>query len=496
MHLAFCQSEADPTRRGRREAIAAPRGNTKTTFKLKMKTIHAIVYGYESYILILGHAAPDATEKVTQISEELEGNARLIQVYGALAPVRGQGQWGKKAFTTQNGVRVLGRSKGQAIRGTSHGADRPTLIICDDVESPDEVLSPEQRLKTRNWFYKDVSKCGQVNGSTNITVIGTCLHPDSLLSELLRSPGYEASKYQAIISYATRQDLWEHWQSLYTNLSNPNRHTDAKAFYQANEVAMLEGTEVLWPQGEPYEYLMRLRVDEGVASFQSEKQNDPFDPERQLFDLSRINRFRVQFEDGRFQSIHWLDGSNKIVLRDRLKVVAFHDPAMGKKAGKTSEPDFAAIVVVAKDPDGYLYCLDAYIKRDPLSQQIENAYQLHAKWGFEMLYFEDNGFQSQIKGLYKEQNNLRPEEFIRVKGKTNTDNKHKRISTLEPNITYGWLLFAESLNPQLLDQLRQFPTGYDDGPDALQGAVSKLQHRNDKIRNQEGPEGLMPAPWL
>lgn len=496
MHLVFCQSEADPARRGRREAIAAPRSNSKTTFKLKMKAIHAIAYGYESYILILGHAAPDATEKVTQILEELEGNQRLIQVYGTLAPVRGQGTWGKKAFTTQNGVRVVGRSKGQAIRGTSHGADRPTLIICDDVESPDEVLSPEQRLKTRNWFFKDVSKCGQVNGSTNITVIGTCLHPESLLSELLRSPGYEASKYQAIISYASRQDLWEEWQALYTNLSNHNRHADAKAFYKRNEGAMLEGTQVLWPEGEPYEYLMRLRVDEGVASFQSEKQNDPFDPERQLFDLSRIQRFQITFDEGRFQAIHWLDGSHKMIPRDQLKVVAFHDPALGKKAGQNSEPDFAAIVVVAKDADGYLYCLDAYIKRDSLSQQIENAYQLKAKWDFDLLYFEDNGFQSEIKNLYKEQNNLRPDEFIRVKGETHTDNKYKRISTLEPTITYGWLLFADTLNPQLLDQLRQFPTGYDDGPDALQGAVSKLQHRNDKVRNMEEPEGRMRTPWL
>lgn len=496
MHRAFCASEADPGKRGRREAIAAPRGNAKTTFKLKIKAIHAIVYGYESYILILGHAAPDATEKVTQILEELENNPRLLQVFGSLAPLRGQGQWGKKAFITQNGVKVVGRSKGQAIRGTSHGAERPTLIICDDVESPDEVLSPEQRLKTRNWFFKDVSKCGQVNGTTNITVIGTCLHPDSLLSELLRSPGYEASKYQAIISYATRQDLWEQWQTLYTNLSNPNRHAEAQAFYQDHEAAMLEGTEVLWPEGEPYEYLMRLRVDEGVASFQSEKQNDPFDPERQLFDLSRIQRIRASFEAEQFQAIHYLDGSNKIIPRYQLKVIAFHDPALGKKAGQSSEPDFAAIVVVAKDLDGYLYCLEAYIKRDPLSQQIENAYQLHAKWGLEALYFEDNGFQSQIKNLYKEQNNLRPHEFIRVKGETNTENKYKRISTLEPTIAYGWLLFSETLNPQLLDQLRQFPTGYDDGPDALQGAVSKLQHRTDKIRNQETPESLYKAPWF
>jgi hypothetical protein len=374
MHRDFCEAESDPARRGRREAIAAPRGNAKTTFKLKMKAIHAIVYGYESYILVLGHSAPNAVEKVSEILDELSANRRLIEIYGALAPERGKrgkGVWGKKSFVTQNGVRVVARSKGQEIRGTTHGADRPTLIILDDVESPQEVLSPEQRLKTRNWFFKDVSKCGQIDGSTNITLIGTCLHPDSLLSELLRSPGYDGHKYQSVISYASNQALWEAWQGIYTDLSNPKRHVDAKAFYQANEAAMLEGTQVLWPEGEPYEALMRLRIDEGVASFQSEKQNDPYDPDRQLFDLSRSKRFRVSFADGRFHAVHWLDGSNKTILRDQLEVAAFHDPAVGKKPGQNSEPDYAAIVVVAKDRDGYLYCLDAYIKRDPLSKQLD-----------------------------------------------------------------------------------------------------------------------------
>lgn len=488
MHRDFCEAEEDPARRGRREAIAAPRGNAKTTFKLKIKAIHAIVYGYESYILVLGHSAPNAVEKVSEILDELSANPRLIQVYGALAPERGKhgkGVWGKKSFVTQNGVKVVGRSKGQAIRGTTHGADRPTLIILDDVESPNEVLSPEQRLKTRHWFFKDIAKCGQIDGSTNIVMIGTCLHPDSLLSELLRSPGYNSHKYQSVISYASNQALWEQWQGMYTDLSNSQRHVNAQAFYQANEAAMLEGSQVLWPDGEPYEALMRLRIDEGIASFQSEKQNDPYDPERQLFDLSRIKRFRVSFEGGRFHAIHWLDGSNKTIFRDTLETVAaFHDPAVGKKAGQHTEPDYAAIVVVAKDQDGYLYCLDAYIKRDPLSKQLENAYHLHAKWQLDCMYVEDNGFQEDIKRLYKEQNNLRPSEYLRVKGVTQTENKFKRISTLEPALTYGWLLFADTMNPMLLDQLRQFPTGYDDGPDALQGVVGKLQRRSDPIRNR------------
>lgn len=487
MHLDFCRDETEPEKRGRREATAAPRANAKTTFKLLIQAIHAIVYGIESFILVLAHSAPEAEEKVRSILDELENNPRLIRVYGQLAPVRGKyvgsARWGKKKFVTQNGVMVMAKSRGQQIRGIKHGADRPSLIICDDVESPDGVLSPEQRLKTRNWFYKDVLKCGQIDGSTNITVIGTCLHPESLLSELLQSPGFKARRYQSVLSYAQRQDLWEEWRRIYTDLSNLNRQEEARNYFEANRTEMLEGASVLWPEAEPYEYLMRLRVDEGVASFQSEKQNDPFDPERQLFDMRQARRFQVVHQEETFH-IRWLDGSKKKIARSQIvNIVAFHDPALGKKPGQVTEPDYAAIVVVAKDRDGYLYCLDAYIEKDPPSRQIQRAFQLFEKWEIDVLFLEENHFQVLLKGLYDEANQKRTNGVLRVKGVQQQENKYKRISTLEPEITNGYLLFADTVNPRLIEQLSLFPTSYDDGPDALQGAVSQLKKRFDAIRN-------------
>jgi predicted phage terminase large subunit-like protein len=495
MHMDFCRAEADPARRGRREVTAAPRSNAKTTFKLTLRALHAIVYGYDPFILIIAHSASEAEEKVGEILEELDSNPRLIRVYGRLAPVRGQkgpGRWGKKKFVTPNGIMVMAKSRGQQIRGLNYGGNRPSLIICDDVESPSGVLSPEQRLKTRDWFYKDVLKCGQVDGSTNFILIGTCLHQESLLSELLKNPGFQSGHYQSVLSYADRQDLWEAWQTLYTDLSNPNRHQDATAYFKCYEAEMLQGTRVLWPEGEPYEYLMRLRVDEGIASFQSEKQNDPFDPERQLFDMRRARRFRILYDNGAFHGVEWLDGSGKRILRNEFeRIVAFHDPALGKKQGQRTEPDFAAIVVVAKDHDGYLYCLDAYIEKDIPSRQIERAFQLHDLWELDMLYLEENHFQELLKPLYAEVNNHRSDNHLRIKGVIQTENKYKRISTLEPDITNGYLLVSDTLTPRLTEQLTQFPTSYDDGPDALQGAVSQLKKRYDAIRNapdsSEGP---------
>lgn len=125
MHHDFFKAEAEPARRGRREAIAAPRGNAKTTIKLHIKAIHAIVYGYEPFILIMGHSKDEAKEKSLAILDELESNRLLIDVYGELAPRRGQstggGRWGQHNFVTTHGIRVLAKSRGQQVRGIRQG---------------------------------------------------------------------------------------------------------------------------------------------------------------------------------------------------------------------------------------------------------------------------------------------------------------------------------------------------------------------------------------
>lgn len=471
MHEDFFADESDPFQRGRREVIAAPRGHAKTTFKALFKVIHTIVYGLEQFILIIGHSAPEAEAKVRDILEELENNALLQEVYGRFAPVKGQLGWSTKNFVTQNNIRVMAKSRGKQVRGLRHGSHRPSLIILDDSEAPNKVLTEEQRYKTRQWLEKDILKLGKVDGQANILMVGTCLHPEALLPTLLNSPGWKGRKYQAVHQFAENQALWQAWEKVYTDLTNPNRETDADAFFEANHAAMLAGTKVLWPEAESYLLLMKMRINEGQASFQSEKQNDPYDPERQLFDMQKAARFKLEYEPDGINStgFRWLDGSNRFIpVSDIIKLVAFHDPAMAN----TKDSDYAAIVVCAQDIHGYLYCLDAYVEKVPPSRQIEQAYDLHAKWHFDKLYLEENNFQ----GILKEHYRAYQEQYtyLRIGGLTQHTDKQKRISSLEPLITNGQLLFNQDLSPRFIAQMELFPTSHDDGPDALHGAVSQL----------------------
>jgi predicted phage terminase large subunit-like protein len=80
-----------------------------------------------------------------------------------------------------------------------------------------------------------------------------------------------------------------------------------------------------------------------------------------------------------------------------------------------------------------------------------------------------------LKGIYYEAKEKAGNPRFNVKGVQQYRNKVQRIATLEPDISNGHLLFTDNVNPKLIEQLALFPTTYDDGPDALQGAISELK---------------------
>src|SRR5207253_191224 len=117
--------------------------------------------------------------------------------------------------------------------------------------------------------------------ATNTVVMGTVFHFAGLLAELVdpvKSPGWDANIYKAVEAFADRIDLWDTWQEIYCYRLEHQSNTGpevAQSFYATNQEAMLQGTRVLWPEKEGYLELMSLRLREGTASFDAEKQNQP-----------------------------------------------------------------------------------------------------------------------------------------------------------------------------------------------------------------------------
>ncbi len=439
-------------RKGSRRAIAAPRGHAKsTTFTFK-DTIHAILYLYKHYILIISDSSEQAEGFLQDIKSELEENKAIIQDFGEQ---KGR-VWRDSVILTKKDIKVEAIGSGKKVRGRRHRNWRPDLIVLDDIENDENVNTKEQRKKLSNWFFKAVSKAG--DDYTDIVYIGTILHYDSLLSSILKNPGYRSIKYKAVISFAKNQHLWDYWETIYTDLDNETREEDALKYFQRNEKEMLEKTQVLWEEKLSYYDLMEMRLTEGEASFNSEEQNEPINPDDTLFNeewFDYYNEAEINFSDSRFL------------------YVGFVDPSLGKN----KKSDTSSIIGIAKDVlTGYMYVIIADIdRRHPdliISDTLESEKRLRRDYGrgYTKYGCETNQFQWFLKEqLAKE--SAKENLYLPIEEVNQTSNKEMRIATLQPDIKNGYLKF----NPRhktLLEQLKHYPmAANDDGPDALEACV-------------------------
>lgn len=485
MHREFCEMERVPDQRGLMLVTAAPRGHAKTTFRAKIKPIHAILYGYDHFILIIGFSGREVVDKTADIRDQLLYNERLIEVYGRRVSKR-SGTTDYKALSglkKDDYCRVLARSTGGQVRGLRFGRYRPTRIILDDILSAERVNTPEQREKTKHWFQKDVmgaretQKTDDGRSITNVDLVGTCMNKDDLLMELLNKPGWTRRHYKAMIREADNQELWNKWREIYTDLTDEKSADKAFAFYKRNEAEMLKGTEVLWASGDDYYSLQLFIIQNGLAAFNSEKQNDPHDPSRQVLFPERCQRFKVIWPgDPLWPSIFEPEGwcyrlGNTIQHSSTMeRVIIFHDPALAKQ----KKSDYAAIVVLAQDLNRYIYAVEAWVERQPYEKQITQALDMADKWGADTIYMEDVAFQDLLKVPYRDHIAKRG-GGPKVVGVHSHRDKHARIARLEPYINNQALRLEVNLSPRLIEQLREFPMGHDDGPDALEQGVARLR---------------------
>ncbi len=468
--------------RGVRRSDGAPRGYAKSTVKTLFKPIHDICYGSEKYILFISATKPQAVQKLKDIRRELLGNDLLSDVYGIQFSSKKLGAESFEVSCEGNSVLLQAVGAGTEMRGFRYGEARPTKIILDDVEDSEEIHNEELREKVKDWFYEVVSKLGDVG--TNIEVVGTILHRDSLLMKLKNNPSYHSKIYQAVISWAERQDLWDQWKLIYSNLDNDNRAADAAKFFGENKEEMLKGTEVLWPEKEPYEYLMREMVETGYRAFMKEKQNSPLPSDEALFD--RIHWYR---EDKSRGGIIIETNSQFIPYKD-LYAYGAMDPATGEsRSKKTNKLDFTCILSGYKDMKGRLFVHRDFTKRMKPNVYIAQIFEHHLEMDYEKFGIEYNLYRNLLlENILREKKRLEDERkragisdwgikvpFYEIEQR---EKKEKRIFTLEPKINNGWILFNRTLSMDFMQMVEEFPNGdHDDGPDALEMLWSLCNNR-------------------
>ncbi|MCQ4575250.1 MAG: phage terminase large subunit [Candidatus Brocadiales bacterium] len=412
----------------KREAVAAPRGHGKSVLMGLVYPLWAICTGRKRFIVIISSSSTISEGFLGAIIRELKENGLIRMDFGELV---GREKWTSTDILCSNGVRVVAKGVGSSLRGMRSFESRPDLVICDDLEDDEGVLSAEQRRKLESWFNRSVLNLPGPEG--DIIVVGTILHYDSLLSKLLKK--WQGKRYRALGTDGAA--LWS-------------------GYYDAERLKKIK-------QGDGGK--------EGIGSiaFECEYQNNPISPEEQLIREEWISYYKP--ED---------------LYNQELLIATAIDPALGS----SSSGDYSAMVTVGQ-VGGKIYVLEADIKRRRPAAIADAAVRNFQRWSghsdgeeaskkkshFLCLAVETNVFQVVLKDML-EDISRREKLFIPIRGVKNFSDKTARIASLSALIENGTILFNRDLK-LLIEQLIEFPRGsHDDGPDALEMAVRQLRHHS------------------
>ncbi len=436
--------------RGVKINILGPRGSAKSTIASLAYPLRAALGGWEPYIWIVSDTRHQACAHLENLKAELVDNPRLAAAYAQSA---GRGPvWRSGTIVLRNGSMIEAFGTGQRIRGRRRRQHRPTLIICDDLQNDSHMQSASQRDHSRTWFHGTLLKAG--TGRTNVVNLATALHPDALAMELHRTPGWISRIFRAIQRWPTHMPLWAQWESIYTDLRNPNYREAARAFYEQHRQAMDLGALVLWPEAEDLYALMCMRAESGHAAFEREKQNSPILPEQ------------CEWPETYFGPSLWFDTWPSPA---RVKVMAL-DPSKGMDARRG---DYSAYVMLAVDAQGLVY-VEADLARESTPELVARGTRLVAQFQPHAFGIEANQFQELLAGQFEAEFQRQGVLGVHPWLVHNHVSKPVRIRRLGPYLAGRRLRFkAGSPGTQLLvEQLRQFPAGdHDDGPDALEMAL-------------------------
>lgn len=401
--------------------VAAPREHAKSTFFTFGDPIHDICYGLRHFIIIVSDTNDQATGFTLPIRLELEDNPRIRHDFGDFIGK----PWAKNDFTTSNGVRVLARGRGEKVRGLKNRQYRPDKAIADDFENDTNVKNPKLVKDGKDWLLKAV--IGSLGDGYCFLMVGNIFHPKSVLSQLMAEkddeggPLYISRIYQAILDEGKPEE------------------------------------RPLWPSVWPLDRLYAKRRTMGSRIFNEEMMN------------------RTGAEDSPFQE-GWFKYYERIaIVLPELLVATFVDPSA--KSGQAN--DFKAIVTVGLHRSTMQFqCLHAWIRHASVGEMFRAAYAQFDSYGGR-IGIEENMLKDFLhEAIYnyaKEAGRFLPWEAVHH----STNKEGRIIGTLSYLIEHEKLLFERGQSDQnlLIEQLIFILNAniHDDGPDALEGAVSMLQ---------------------
>ena len=183
MDLLYCR---DPW-----VAAEAFRGAAKSTRMEELIIISALMGDFK-YALILGNSYDRACERLSAIKNELVQNDAINELFGE----QSGGTWAADQIVLANGCKIQAFGARQSLRGAKHNDYRPDFLFVDDLEDEENVATEDARRKLKRWFNGALIPALDPKGK--IRMVGTPLHPKSLLEEKMRDSAWKSARFPVI----------------------------------------------------------------------------------------------------------------------------------------------------------------------------------------------------------------------------------------------------------------------------------------------------------
>ena len=299
-------------------AEAMPRGSGKTTIAEK-SVIWSIVFGYHSFMALIGSSETAAQEMIDSVKQEFEDNELLSDDFpevcypihcidGIANRAPGQLYHGERTRITWTGKEmVLPRIEGSKasgaivkiagitgrVRGMKHrmpdgSVARPSLVIIDDPQTAESAYSLSQCATRERILAGDI--LGMAGPGKKITAIMPCTvirsgdMADSILDRT-KHPEWNGERTKMVYEFPKNEKIWDKYSEIWAECQRMHGNIDeATEFYRKNQKAMDEGAKIAWVQrynhdeASAIQHAMNLKIKD-AWSFFAEYQNEPLSVE-------------------------------------------------------------------------------------------------------------------------------------------------------------------------------------------------------------------------
>jgi len=383
--------------------IAAPRGFGKTSIDTIAYPAKKILFREKKFIVPVSCTATSAVMQGENLKRELLYNQDITRLFGPMKT----DSFSKEQWITQSGTMVMPRGAGQQIRGLLFERYRPDLIIADDLEDAESVKSEEQRQKLKEWWFSDV--CNSVDrGSKDwkIIMVGTVLHEDSLLVNLLEDPDW----YGIRLSLCD-DELKSNWPDFITD-------EEVKALYESH----------------------KNKTPSQVDLFYREYRNIPISTEDAVF---KPEYFKY------YEEVDFVESKKS---KDCITVVIV-DPA---KTVKLHSADSAIIGISFDRESRAMYIRDVVAGKFYPEELYDKAIDMVERIGARILAPEVTSLNEFITQPFINQMKLRNcwAQFVELKARLK---KEDRIASLVPYYRQGFVFHNKVCCTKLESQLLSYP---------------------------------------